>query len=102
MTADVLSTHTPGPWNVEPAVPGEASGVHVFAANPAGCSEDGDLVTIADFIENDANARLIAAAPDLLKACRVLLAIYDAELGGIGHPGVREARATIAKAEGRS
>lgn len=39
---------------------------------------------------------------ELLDACRALLAIYDENLGGLGGPGVRDARAAIARADGRS
>lgn len=44
-----------------------------------------------------ANARLIAAAPDLLDACRMLLASAQDH-----QTGVAEAETAIAKAEGRS
>ena len=93
-------TRTPGPWRIEPAVPGEASGVHVFA----GCATDGDLVTIADFIENEANARLIAAAPDLLDALRAFCGDYECTPLQIPEiqAAYRHALTVIAKAEGRA
>ena len=70
MPSQTIAQHTPPPWHVEPAVPGEASGFHIFAADPNGSTQDGDVVTIADFIESETNARLIAAAPDLLAALK--------------------------------
>lgn len=95
-----MSAHTPGPWVVweghaevfaGPAksnTPGMIRGTRGIVAN---CESD-------DFGENEdeqeANARLIAAAPDLLEALRCLLS---------GVPGAEvTARAAIAKAEGKS
>ncbi len=101
--------HTPGPWHVHPSEPDDTA--HVFAADPLGSNADGDIVTIADFI-SDGDARLIAAAPDMLAALKAVDVIFDAvalatcdgvELLG---PKVREVletslavRAAIAKAE---
>jgi hypothetical protein len=91
-------THTPGPWTVfhgkqgqieidqdgERGAPSLAS-VH-FPSNGLGKEI------------NDANARLIAAAPDLLKAARSAVDWMD---DGIGHkpPFLDALRAAIAKAE---
>src|SRR4051794_13527039 len=65
----MMVKHTPGPW--------------YMAGVPAVLSRDG--VGIADCRtvdttpqEQEANARLIAAAPDLLAACKALLADLDA------------------------
>jgi hypothetical protein len=52
-----------------------------------------------------ANARLIAAAPDMLAALKAFLlgAPSDAQLAEVvGEDVIREARAAIAKAEGKS
>lgn len=66
-----MSKHTPGPWRVE-----EWDGV------PLRITTDSVIVArvewdqpIAD--EDEANARLIAAAPDLLEAAQNLSAISD-------------------------
>jgi hypothetical protein len=60
--------------------------------------------THSDHVEAHADQRLIAAAPDLLEALRVTLRMVEAEFEELAgnHPGVRAARAAIAKAEGRS
>lgn len=67
--------HTPGPWSIE-------SGDSVYSqADYAALSQRGHtahaLCTIHAIPfskgDTDANARLIAAAPDLLKACRLML-----------------------------
>jgi hypothetical protein len=72
------TNHTPGPWqvrgrtNVFPA-----GGTSRIIANCAGYSTNGpDWEEVNE--ENEANARLIAAAPDLLAALRmVALLILD-------------------------
>jgi hypothetical protein len=61
--------------------------------------------------EAQANARLIAAAPNLLSALKVMVAAFtaavdldenDVDLDGFEYKSVRQARAAIANAEGRS
>jgi hypothetical protein len=82
--------HTPGPWVLRDGTPlfRVVGGEH--------------RTTVAGDISNDANARLIAAAPDLLAALEAIEAYEDSEPA----PGTREAeisamrRAAIAKATG--
>lgn len=57
-----MSTHTPGPWRVDIHPSGGA-----WLVRPAVCYE----------IDNKANARLIAAAPDLLEAAQLALMIAE-------------------------
>jgi hypothetical protein len=85
--------HTPGPWAYQ-----ATAGNHDFAIYPEATGRD--LALVRDF--NEANARLIAAAPDLLAALRALLAVYDVELGGIGHREAREARALLTRIAGEA
>jgi len=61
-------------------------------------------VTAGHESETLANARLIAAAPDLLEACKGLLAKCEANpaIEHLWAEQVEAARAAIAKAEGRS
>lgn len=109
-----MSGHTPGPW--------EKDGLTVYALMHAGwhkgveqfknrffCGVQGDVECSTR--ELDANARLIAAAPDLLaalKACRDRLHYLAVnEVGEHPHSlinGLRVSTAdeAIAKAEGRS
>jgi len=84
--------YTPGPWDVEPDNDRYGS----YWIN--GAAEKGEK--LAD-MEDWANARLIAAAPDLLVACRVTANCLEA--GGLGQdkPLIRQLRAAISKAEGR-
>jgi hypothetical protein len=60
--------HTPGPWFVEPEEASEHRGIAICAADATVATilpeEDGPALDETDW----ANARLIAAAPDLLAA----------------------------------
>lgn len=76
--------HTPGPWAIEfsaggPYIGSDAmDGLLVAVAHPADPhpTDDGDWHPGA---VTAANARLIAAAPELLEACRALVAWDEAE-----------------------
>lgn len=82
-------SHTPGPWRSGDAfntVFGPPNG------NPS-------PVTIADVRNgNEANARLIAAAPDLLAGAKILLAAWEDD--GQDSHAADSLRAAIAKAGG--
>lgn len=68
--------------------------------------DGGDMVAdLAKCDNQEANARLIASAPDLLEACKELLTYIEAdnELKVYMYPqSIDYARQTIAKAEGAS
>lgn len=96
-----MSTYTPGPWRAfDPEGRGgdaipiiDAQGV-MFAA-----VEAIDITDEQAHERQQANARLIVAAPDLLAACNAALAYLDAEdSAGL----VAEIAAAVAKAEGRT
>ena len=60
-------THTQGPWAFEDCTPGESTGLR-FAIN----SKDNVIARTTDgWKEAQANARLIAAAPELLEQCKL-------------------------------
>lgn len=86
---EAASKHTPGPWHFE--------GWDGFK----GVVHDEESFIIAEQGEDaeawPANARLIAAAPDLLKSLRAML---DAMDDGSDEPTLVEARAAVAKAAG--
>lgn len=106
-----MSAHTPGPWR------------HCRGSNPDGCicglvwSIPEDSPVAEAFGESDeagvrhppevraANARLMAAAPELLEACRTALALMEGmeefHDGAEGTDARRAIEAAIAKAEGR-
>lgn len=99
--------HTPGPWSwdsgvVPPDGPGRYSDIYV---------DDGDkiIASINEFPESSpeegkANARLIAAAPDMYEALKLFDEALERWTGQWG-PRMREidatVRAAIAKAESR-
>jgi hypothetical protein len=96
VTTEALQGHTPGPWTHK-----ATAGDHDFAVYPEATGRD--LALVRDF--NEANARLIAAAPEMLEALRDMLADLDmhgiALLGLDRGPGAMDkARAAIAKAQG--
>lgn len=83
--------HTPGPWGV-----GEKRGVWVGPVVMADSRGRGVAFVCG---ESDANARLIAAAPDLLAACEELL-IYLGDWDDPENETCAAARRAIAKAKG--
>ena len=117
MTAE--TKHTPGPWAVRPHW-SDDSKLEVFPTRPDQDCTVGAWAEIAEVSEGgdgetaEANARLIAAAPDLLEACKRAEEFIrnGIELGFIrmpnagtldpAHdtPGIIDA--ALAKAEGRS
>ena len=92
-----MSKHTPGPWR--------SYGGCIYAAcqmNENGMTRQRPLAEVTSDQDHDdhyeENCSLIAAAPELLEACKGLLGI--AERHGWLHVAVDAARAAIAKAEG--
>lgn len=96
------STHTPGPWqvnrkykmSVETCADGQGINLIAECSDPDGFRTSG---------EDQANARLIAAAPELLAALEVITACVDRNGGSvrtITPEAIIQARAAIAKARG--
>ena len=90
--------HTPGPWTA--FYKAKYNEWHVAVPSGSGWN----LALFSDGLEGpdedrEANARLIAAAPDLLYALQL---ICDAGAERIGISHMDRARAAVAKAEGRS
>ena len=90
--------HTPGPWTVATRIAHDDS--RLFAELNAARSDASVIIEAADPDEEQANARLIAAAPELLRA----LEFAKSEMHF--HPATRNSealefvRAAIAKATG--
>jgi hypothetical protein len=58
--------HTPGPWQIEDCTPGESTGLRFEVG-----TKDSVIARTTDgWKEAHANARLIAAAPELLAQCK--------------------------------
>jgi len=93
--------HTPGPWSAE--LNGEDGKMEVHDESGCTCTVHG----LKSDPEHVANLHLIAAAPDLLKALR-LLVDHASQYAAMPlahsdtHKHVALARAAIAKAEGQS
>lgn len=85
--------HTPGPWSYDP----DENEIHADTRQDAG----GDPYHICEMLsKNPANARLIAASPDLLEALKQAVARIEF-LNGADDSAMDRIRAAIAKAEGR-
>ena len=76
-----MTKHTPGPWNIEDDYPAQSYGfsdqdilIQINGGDGLIAWVDG---TPVDNPEVGANARLIAAAPDLLAALEMLVAWHD-------------------------
>lgn len=92
------TTHAQGPWSAHPNWNGSAFEVRSYGAGVAWVHADSEEELVA-------NAQLVAAAPDLLRALRDINARLCARGGPTPHE-LAECRAlaqrAIAKAEGRS
>lgn len=94
-------TFTPGPWSIEDCTPGESTGLR-FAIN----SKDNVIARTTDgWKEAQANARLIAAAPEMLEMCKLLEECMETIDGKDGYDASYElakVRAVLAKVEGET
>lgn len=103
-----MSAHTPGPWKVvnHPRV------AHVDSMRSVGHGANGMASIVwltGGALAQEANARLIAAAPDLLAALKAARAFVAQRAGWSGSHNDKvaeqvlvEVDAAIAKAEGKS
>lgn len=83
-----MTQHTPGPWKVH--------GYHILGEDLCAVAE---VYTAEDIPTEDANARLIAAAPQLLCALETLLQAF--ECGDYYNDVITDlAKEAIAKAKG--
>lgn len=99
-----MSAHTPGPWRVVKGDNGDADGwnVHHELGWPHDVSQVAETSDYPYFaIKNEADAHLIAAAPDLLEALKKVIENHCG-LERIFCSTCTPARRVIAKAEGRS
>ena len=99
--------YTPGPWNIGSSdLPVSRMSIHC-GGHKDSCHSTVALMVSRGVIgishdEEFANARLIAAAPELLEALEDCVAVMDRELAGLKaiQPELSSARAAIAKATG--
>lgn len=97
-----MSAPTPGPWTVEAHTTYPTDAVRISGPDGFQIAATRQLHgyrpdKTAAWYEARANARLMAAAPDLLEALKTLSDAFPAQST---HPAVKAARAAIAKAEG--
>ena len=91
-----MSAHTPGPWSIE--IDHQTEAPEFIRAYHKG--EMFDIATLSDETKDiKANARLIAAAPDLLAALFLIETDKDGD-GFICSEAMEQVRAAIAKAVG--
>lgn len=91
------SKHTPGPWKVGSVA--KTAGITVWRGTPP---INNDYARICRNVRNLEDARLIAAAPELLEACKEVEAwwLREGKENFVGAPvGIFMLRAAIAKAE---
>jgi hypothetical protein len=97
------TAHTPGPWRVMVSITGKGSELHIISETRIHLASAGWLEGSA---EERANARLIAAAPELLECLQECIEWIDDEQRGVKElrrPGsIMRARKVIAKALGNA
>jgi len=92
-----MSKHTPGPWTAEPNGGDDDDMRRLYICTDMGARTALAEAYSVDHGDPEANARLIAAAPDLLAALKEIIAGAKR-----GFPGCTAALEAIAKAEGAS
>ena len=100
-----MSKHTPGPWSQVPQSDGSTLIARRYETGnqmkPMGLRIVGFTMARKDSLQEDeANARLIAAAPELLEALKDMLDGHEDACTGYGEGAADKARAAIAKATG--
>ena len=89
------TSYTPGPWEVFDS----HTGIYILDS-----AEQSAVCRLEWCLEDEANARLIASAPELLAALKRMWLYFGVRCDGTPRDWTefREARDTIAKAEGRA
>ena len=87
------TSHTPGPWEVFESHTGH------WVMDSA---EQGAVCKLEWCLEAEANARLIASAPEMLSVLKRLCSKFGTCCDGAPWSALQEARAAIAKAEGKA
>jgi len=84
-----MSKHTPGPWEYDKSQPDHGWTIKQKGTNP-GTGDPEGVVGCSEWIWiEDANGYLMAAAPDLLEACKEALTDYECCVE-TGHFGPKE------------
>lgn len=102
-----MSKHTPGPWKVMDLRDDEEyrlrlGKIQIQSDNVAICDIQFNSFFSNEWIkESEANARLIAAAPELLEVCRDALDFAKLASGADLSPIINKLKKAIRKAEGK-
>ncbi len=100
-----MAGHTPGPWTVSPLNGRDVGPVRAFTFEGTDVQQLQSVALVRARAESDANARLIAAAPELLAALKTVKPWFELWLPDAIGPAeqnlLRLVDAAIAKAEGR-
>lgn len=94
-------THTPAPWTVAD----KSYGWDHFAAiiTSTGIVANCHIAALSrDYAQTAADARLIAAAPDLLEACETAALIMESLPHSVDQEDVKQLRTALAKARGET
>ena len=116
MSDKAKEKHTPGPWQTEAShVRRGRTYIPISRGNPRSSSGENFFESVADvrciddpndaghFPKTEANARLISAAPDLLKACERAFEVLHYLPGGLNeNEAVKDAYAACMKAVGKA
>lgn len=98
--------HTPGPWSYDVEIndhggwEAETQDITIYAGEVAISIYSTECAEYPDDAACEANARLIAAAPDLLEALSNLCALYESDDGCLQLAEYKAARAALARATG--
>ena len=97
--------HTPGPWRVSSALPTKTRGIDILAGHSRMTAS---VYLHPHYMADDAaadhaNAKLVAAAPDLLAALQAIIDLDDGDAPDLWHfeKEFDAGRAAIAKALGK-
>lgn len=106
----IAGKHTPGPWQVfgeekleqEYRIRIDSISDGVVRSGPVAFAKSYGPLWPSSLPESEANARLIAAAPDLLEACRTIFGSlkWEESRSGTTYNGYEQLAAAIAKATG--
>jgi len=97
-----MSKHLPGPWTWKPSSDGKS----IEIVSMLSCALDPGVWVDAAGEASEANARLVAAVPELLEALLNMIGMFDTplariRLSGLMYDEAREsARAALQKARG--
>ena len=90
--------HSPAPWKYETDVIEDANGNDVCTlCSPEVCGDP--RIDRPAWQEAHANGRLIAAAPDLLRACQAAITYWDSRFAANRREALRIITAALAKAD---